>query len=392
MSTQEHATPNNPDRSATGLSGLSQGIVREAEALDASLDRAFTSLREIRTATNRLVAPASKPEGGNSDATKGVPAELSAQLTRDLQALSGKIFQVLNEAGAPPAADAAARKTADGLESMADKLEADLAAWASAAPMPPDAVANLLSNCRSEAQGLQRRLSAPVGKLMSIMQLRDNMDQRTSHVVAAADLGLGAEGQSRTLVEVCLGAQLHGMSEGVREGGVAVGSAATNIEKMTCGLRTQLAMILAAQILPGTTASLEMALSNQADWTGFRPLAAEAEAVEEFVNDTWTDLVVSLGYQWADQHADVEGASKVTDLLDVSAGVLAASAALDDEARAMAEAAIRLDSLKDDLESETALEGAKDIREDPVLPALWDCYTVEDERAVHNTLLDRLAG
>ncbi|MFK7942855.1 MAG: hypothetical protein AB8B85_08100 [Paracoccaceae bacterium] len=391
MSTREAATPANLDRSATGLNGLGNGIVREAEALDASLDRAFTSLREIRTAANRMVAPAGPAATGETGATTGVPAALVDELTRQIRGLAGRIYQALNDTGAPPDIDSAARRTADGLETVADNLAGELADLAGAAPMPPDVVASILSDCGSESLTVQRRVSAPLGKLMSIMQLRDSIDQRSTHVVSGADLGLGAQGQSRTLVEICLAAQLHDMSQAVREGGESVGNAATAIETLTAGLRTRLAMILASRVLPASNTALETALSSKSDWADFIPLRDLAVDFETFTTEIWTDLLVTLGYQWSEQHFESEGSSKVAELLDVTAGMLAATAALDDEARAMGEAAIRLDALTDSLQCEAELAAATEFREDPVLDALWNCYTVEAERAVHKTLLDRLA-
>ena len=391
MNAQTSSTPNGPQQPYNGLQGLGAGITREAEALDASLDRAFSALREIRTSTNRLVAQAS--DTAVVEATSAtVPDEYVHHIVTTLQAVAGQIYKSLDDTGAPPDVDSAARRTADGLGVVAEELSAELSSWGETGAMPPDTVARLLTECRSEAQGLQRRISGPVGKLMCIMQLRDNMDQRSAHIMAGAGLGLEADGPSKLLVEMCLAAQLRDISESVREGGSSVAEAITSIDQLTSGLRTQIGMVLGRTILPKTSYVLEQALAGRADWVAFKPLSEPADQLDDFFRNGWTELMVMLSYDWANQHVACEGASKVADILDVTASMLAAGQTMDEQAQEMAESAVRLDALSDSLAQETGAQVTSEVRDDPGLNALWNHYTVDAERDVHNKLVERLAS
>lgn len=372
-----------------GLDGLGDGITKEAAVLDASLDNAFVALREIRASSNKLVAPASDAAVADSgSAEPSVPDALVKMISGEVRDVAAGIYETLNMAGAPPDTDSAARRTADALESWADKIEEEIPGWADSGQMPPDSVARILSEARSEAQGLQRRIGGPAGRLMSIMQLRDNMDQRTAHVVSGANIGMNAEGGSRGVVEHFLAAQVRDMSASVREGGEAVAEAIGVVEKLTSALRSQIGIILARAVAPKAADALERALESRTDWGSFKSLSESAAAFEDLYHGAWTDMMVAIGYQWAGKHMDVEGASKIADLLDVTAGMLAAATTLDEEAQNMAAAAIRIDALSDSLQQECE---SSDVKDNPVLTALWDTYTVESERDVHTTLVQRLA-
>lgn len=372
------------------------GIVREAEALDASLDRAFAALRETRAAASKMTTtPTATPvsaSGAVSAVWQGSTAHAVA-LSDEISKIPLQIYEVLAEGGAPPGIDSAARQTADALDAAAAQLGAEFLSAIENMNHPLEDAARITEACSAEARTLQRRISAPVGKLMPIMQLRDSMDQRCSHIVEGAELAITSEQGSAELVEICLGAQLSDMAEALRDGGAAIDSAAANILELATKARTELTLMIGRMVLPSTVQALDRALEHRGAWANMVMLVEPAATFDSFLGTTWPDATIPMVRTWVDKWAEqCPQVSNVAEQIDMMTAVIAAVNTLQAEADALARSALQVDALADSLQSESAAGDSPTMPDDPVLTALWNFYTVDAERDVHRSLVGRLAG
>lgn len=378
------AVPVDASEALTSVEALAAGIAREAEALDASLDRAFAALRDIRTGLSRIASPPAGDDPRPND-WDPVPPEVARYLAESLHGIAGQLHEALNHAGAPPEKDAAARRAADQLAIAASVLPEEFAALEGRGAAD---VTEVLERCREDVTTLARRANAPVAKLMGIMQLRDNMDQRTAHVIKGCTLASQQPSGSAKLLEVFLAAQVADMADSVRTGGGIAGTAAGTMLDLGFQARTGVLMAVLSHLMPRTGDALQAARALAPEWAGFGGLSDVSEDFVVFLAGPLTEATIPLAHGLVALSGD-GGALRLTHFLDCIDSIMAAARSLEVEAGAMAQSAFAIDGLADGLPAVEALSGDILDDKDSGLEELWATYTVDAEREVHANLVRR---
>ena len=368
-----------PSSGLTPLEMLEHAIRLQGTSFDNALDRAFDALRGLRVALNGVC---------NEQAMN--PEKLAASIRGQLQTLESDIIRALGDLDDSELIDASMGDLTP-VASFAD-LRSALSQWQQHIAEQASALEQKLQDETDDdrlvefptpdVKAVSRKCVSSVTRLMGILQLRDSVDQRISHLISAVEIARTLGDADRMLVMHIVQALIEDLSEAVDDTFETALEASFKIIQTLNESCSEGAVSTSPN--PPAIAALQVSDLPEASgrFVDLIQLNARLRLGPCALSHLPTACARSraLGQEMSNWEA-WQCSERVRSALEsFLLSFLDAKRAVDLLAHAGKEVAVGPGAPRSVADDNSALD------------RLWQLYTIDSERFVHQTILDRLAG